>query len=87
MSADFLWFDWAFDPDGHPWVRHECNRAYRQPILEHVETWRLPPPWHLNDEGNIAPSLHCQRCDRHVFLYECDRLPWEQFEAKVATDA
>lgn len=84
MSADFLWFDWAIDAEGHPWVRHEC--ADRTTTFG-IDAWRLPPPWHINDEGNIEPSLDCKRCGRHTFLYECDRLPWERFTAMEPDDA
>lgn len=72
MSVDHLYFAWWMDGEGHPWVWHDCVS------LEHGETdsleWRLPPPWHLNEEGGISPSLNCQRCGKHVILSASDKV-------------
>ena len=62
MSVDHLYFEWWTDEEGHPWVWHRCKSD------GHEDSWRLPPPWALNDLGGLSPSLSCQRCGAHTIL-------------------
>lgn len=67
MSVDFLYFAWWLDDEGHPWIRHECADGV-------VDEWRAPPPWHVTEEGHLAPSLDCKACGKHTILWKSDRI-------------
>lgn len=73
MSIDHLFYRWSLDPEGNAWAWHQCG--------DDCEAWRLPPPWHLTDEGGVQPSFDCRRCGRHTILTSADRVDWPTLAA------
>ncbi len=67
MSFEAGPFEWWTDDDGHLWVRHQCITDQKQTAT------RLPAPWRVEGDG-VVPSLHCTRCEAHLFVGAAERV-------------
>lgn len=75
MSVDHLYFNWATDEEGHPWITHNCTVG--------LEVYRCPPPWQLVGD-RIEPSICCAKCGRHVILLAVDRVEFSELQRSQA---